>query len=249
MGKAGRRYRVGEFEIYDRWYELKKAGSPIFNPRQATAENTWVAGMLNDKAGLERLLQIWRGNGEGIYLDKGRKRNAVLTDAQSMLAKVERDSENEKQLALNQGRRPPEETREMAKRRLTAEANLDLVMGEIEKLESLLAAATEKKEEVDAGEVLRHGPLGQGKMRNGVIAEMDGQRIARNEKGMFIIDDPRSRYNGMLVHDYTEQIVRPWYKANSVLRRKLKAQVDSGELSANDAPISARAPWPDPPGK
>jgi hypothetical protein len=250
MAKTGRRYRVGESEIYDRNYEMRKAGSPIFHPQRATTENAWAAAMLGDKAGLERLLEIWRGNKDGVYFDRGRERESVLSAAKKLLSDVEAQFETEKQSAINQGKRPPEVMHPaLDKRRLIAEANLDMVQGEVERLETLLASATAKKEEADDSQVLKHGPRGHGKMRDGVIAFMDGQKVSRNESGMFAIDDARSPYNKMLVHDYLEMIVRPWYFSNAKLRAELREKVDRGELAGNAIPLGATAPWPEPPGK
>jgi hypothetical protein len=206
--------------------------------------------MLGDKAGLERLLEIWRGNKDGVYFDRGRERESVLSAAKKLLLDVERQFETEKQTAINKGRLPPEVMHPaLDKRRLIAEANLDLVNGEVERLETLLGSATAKEEEIDDSQVLKNGPRGVSKMRDGIISTIDGQRVARNGKGMFEIADERSRYNGLLVHTYLEEVVKKWYFENARLRAELREKVDRGELAGNAIPLGATAPWPDPPAK
>jgi hypothetical protein len=249
MAKAGRRYRVGEHPIYDINFDRRKAGSAIFWPQRASTETTWIAAMLDDKAGLERLLEIWRGDKDGIYFDHGKKQTAILSNAERMLSDVEKQFEIEKQTAINKGRKPPKEMHPaLDKKRLIAEANLDLVNGEIERLETLLKTATEKKVEEAKEKVLMHGPKGSGKMRGGILCELDFQKVEQDDKGILKINEPSSPYHGMLASAYFEQIVKPWADANAVLLAAHLEAVQSGAIT--DRTMKApQAPWPERPKK
>lgn len=248
MARTQRRYRPGEKPDYDANFDMRKATSPIHFPKNATVENAWVAAELADARGLDDLLAIHRGDENGTYRDQGRKKNSALKEAQLLLAKVESDFAHQQGTATNHGRRPPEQMPpELERRRLIAEANLDVVMSEVEKLEDLRAKAAEKQTVSDAGEVLRNGPRGVVKMRDGIASTVDGQKVRRSATGMFVIDDPRSRYNGLLVHRYLSEVCRMWVLGNGALRAGLRAKVDRGEMNGADMPISPQVPWPDPP--
>jgi hypothetical protein len=108
----------------------------------------------------------------------------------------------------------------------------------------LLAASTDEDQQASGDGVLKHGPSGTSVIKGGQICEVDGQRVGKSESGMFQIMDERSRYNGMLVPDYFEKVVRPWLLASVKLHRERHKAILRGESSNKAIP---RAPWPEKP--
>lgn len=112
----------------------------------------------------------------------------------------------------------------LLKGRCQAEARLDVSLREIEFLQSKLATMFVEPERKRSDEkVLAFGPLGSGKLREGVLAELDGQRCQLID-GVLIITEESSPYHGMRVRDYREFIVKPYCDARTKKLNELVAQ-------------------------
>ena len=78
---------------------------------------------------------------------------------------------------------------------------------------------------VQAAAVLQYGPRGQGRLRDGILAEIDGQPCTQDTEGLFGLDCAKSPFHGMLVADYREHIVKVWGKAKNQLYHEANANM------------------------
>jgi hypothetical protein len=101
-----------------------------------------------------------------------------------------------------------------------AEARLMVHRLESMKLrERINAFEVQKIEKPSDNKVLKYGPKGIGKLKEGILCELDGQRIELVDDQL-IISDERSLFDGMRVSDYREYVIRP-FKKELIRRQKL----------------------------
>lgn len=125
---------------------------------------------------------------------------------------IEMDFERYCQGQENQGyRRPGTMPPDLKEKWDIASARLQVTQEELQVLEKALKES-EKKEEVDELPCLKYGPQGQGKLKDGVLIYLDGQKIKPDRHGTLMIQDKRSPYNGMHTADYFDYIVKPYKK-------------------------------------
>lgn len=241
-----RSFKVGEHPDYDRRFDLRKRESSILNPNYRVIDQDVM--QLSSKVGVKSLLYYLVGDERGMVNDR---RNTYLMPSKikvfkDRIKRIEEDFEGHKQDMLNQGRKIPEEMpKAMREQYDCALAELDVLMEEKDKLERLLKEFDKKEANVSEGRVLQHGPIGSGKLKDGILIEIDSQRVSQRTDGRLFIDDVRSRYNRMLVEDYHEFVVQPWKAACRQLRAKERERsLESGK------PIDRsrlRAPLPEVP--
>lgn len=116
--------------------------------------------------------------------------------------------------------------------RCKAEALLDVALREAEFLKERLTKYYENPEkELEEKSVLAYGPVGQGRLQNGVLAELDGQKIEpfKLEDGdeILVIASKTSPYYGMGVADYRTQVIVPF----TLARRKRQYELEKTRLS------------------
>jgi hypothetical protein len=196
-----RRYAEGENYDYDAMFENRFGSSAILNPKSRSYMNpaTW---RLASKNGIEGLLKELGGQAER---------------AAALLGTMDTEFENRKVTARRQGAPEPEELpQDLKNLKFETEARLDVTREEIDYLRPILAKleAQEEKER-DTCYLLPRGPVGAGKLRGGVLSEIDGQPVTSNWKGVLVIDCKKSPYHKMTVEDYREHIAKPFRKWQS----------------------------------
>lgn len=146
-------------------------------------------------------------------------------------------------------------------RRCKAEARLDVAKREKEFLEERLEKYYTKVEaELEEKGVLEFGPRGQGVLRNGVLATLDGQRVEpfKLDDGdeILVIASKTSPYYGMSVVDYRTHVIVPWVKERRMRQYSLEKQrqaeiAETGHSKIVVPPSSGRKihpsslpPWP-----
>ena len=113
-------------------------------------------------------------------------------------------------------------------RRCKAEARLDVAKREKEFLEERLEKYYSKVEAELENVCLEYGPRGNGRLRDGRLAEIDGQRVeyVKLEDGdeILVIAQKNSPYYGMSCSDYRNFVVTPWSKQRSMQMSNLEKQ-------------------------
>jgi hypothetical protein len=107
--------------------------------------------------------------------------------------------------------------------RCRIEAQIDISKREAEflraKLEELYLKPEAQKTEDD---MLAYGPIGVGKLRDGVLSEIDGQPCGFTAGGILIIT--KGRFAGLRVKDYRQHVVAPYVDARNRRLRELTEQ-------------------------
>jgi hypothetical protein len=147
------------------------------------------------------------------------------------LRRIDKEFKNLNQKKINEGKAPPERMpAEMQERKLVAEARYDIAKAELEEIEKHLKAIEKQELKQHEKTVLRYGPKGTSKLSDGVIAEVDGQKV-EIKSGVPVISDQASPYNGMTSADYFDYIVKPWNRLQKELpdKQKLKRKLKDGQ--------------------
>ena len=115
--------------------------------------------------------------------------------------------------------------------KVRAEARLDCACRELsylkDKLDKFYLQPETAEEE---SHILEFGPRGAGRLRDGILVEIDGQSITPikvDDDEILVISSPKSKYYGMAIPDYRKYIMQPWSKArklNLYNLEKLKAK-------------------------
>ena len=212
---------------------------------------------LSDKRGLQIELDQLIGAKDGKYLDNSFN---LIPAAIPGIEKRLRDLENEfrgyQQERINMGVRKPENwPSDMKEKKLKLEARLDTYAEEVTWLKKAIASIVEVVEE--SRDVLRFGCQQMGRLRAGILCELDGQRITVNENGILVIDDDQSPYDGLAVPDYRDRVC-PVFRAmekekDATLLLRLQAEArqwnrpipnDTPFTSMRTVPKSSLPPWP-----
>lgn len=219
-----RRYRIGKHPKYDKIFDHRKLQSPILSPEKFAHSS--VTFSMGNKAGLEGLVEEWS--------DK-------LLKAVERCTEIDHQFERTKQKAVNEGRKPPEDMpKDMMEELHRRQARWDVAAEEYNLLKRQLADFTEREKRGADEAVLRRGPRGIGKIKNGVLCEVDGQNVSQDAKGVLFIDDPRSPYDGMTAVDYTETVVKPWKRAQAKAQR---LEYEAAHAEGREAK-KIHVPWP-----
>ncbi len=235
-GKAStwRRYPAGKHEAYDKVYMRERARSHILNAGRRTV---WDVCKYDNLQGLKNELWHYIGNEDGtlgevnlhvgsVKLDETYRPEAIIP---AMLHKL---------IEINKGRKEYREKEkkglsvsfgqwnELERKRLEAEALIDVCGAEAEWLEKEILKFESKKQVVDDKNILKHGP--QFSRWGDPPKEVDGQKVGMaGDEGLefYIIDDERSPYNGMSLKDYKDMALE-WLKSERVKTDQLRQQRD-----------------------
>lgn len=114
-------------------------------------------------------------------------------------------------------------------RRCKSEGKLDCALRELELLKERLEKYYTKPEaELLEKACLEYGPRGNGRLRDGRLAEIDEQRVeyVKLEDGdeILVIIQSNSPFRGMSVQDYRNFVVSPWTKQRSMQISNLEKQ-------------------------
>jgi len=148
--------------------------------------------------------------------------------------------------------------------RCRAEARIDVASRELEYLkEKLDKFFTNPEKVIEDKQVLQYGPLGQARLRDGVLCEIDFQTVepylvdVGNEKEeMLLITSPSSLYRGMSIPDYRKFIMQPYSKARkmALYHQEKTRQKEINEQGFSKINVSfgvkkihpsSLPPWPD----
>lgn len=209
-----RRYREGTEYFYDFAFLSEVRNSRILN-------EDYQVGELDD------LLEIKE------------KRLQMLEEE---LEDVDTVQKRSKQIAFNKGQTYVQDDRSREKK-VTLEAKIDVVKWEMEAIKQAIEEAEKEKVKHDEQPCLPRGPEGCNQVRGTTgSGYVDGQWV-EPVNGVPVIVDERSRYRGMAVVDYIQQIARPWIIACS--QYKAKCLKEGKEVHHGPGRGSHHVPWPE----
>jgi len=218
--KIKRRYRQGDLEYkqYNDFFDRFLLNSNILNGgNQAISVHT----EFHDLVTLKRILVQLEGDETGRYKShSGETVFSSISLAKKKLAAVQNQFDSYCDTKEAQGHaRPKSWPSHLLEERLRCEAKLDVTLREAEAIRDRIAQyqALENTEHIKG--VLAYGPLGNGRLRDGILVEIDGQ-TCDYKNDTLIIFDSASPYNGMAVSDYREFVCKPWLEE----RRRWQAE-------------------------
>ncbi|MBE0654677.1 MAG: hypothetical protein IH594_12810, partial [Bacteroidales bacterium] len=104
--------------------------------------------------------------------------------------------------------------------RCRAEARIDVANRELEYLKDKLDKFfTQPEQDLEESRILEFGPRGAGQLRNGVLCEIDGQKVTPikvDDEEILVISSPKSKYFGLSIPDYRKHIMQPWSTARKL---------------------------------
>lgn len=209
-----------EFETYHRTYDRLRLDSYILN---GGSKRLGVHTKLWDKQNIESEIIWLEGNKHGMVFnrDSGEETIALIPAAKEQLKELEIKFRTYQQRKVNEGfNRPAEMPNQMLKEKLKLEATLDVYQEELAELKKRLKKFTEAEDGEHKEMVLANGPNGAGSLHDGILVEIDGQKVTLNEDNVLTIDEPSSPYNKMFVANYRQSIVLPWKTATEKLRNE-----------------------------
>lgn len=220
-----RRYKPikEEHRVYHKSFDRYRLESRILNSGNEIPNQYSI---INDHDYLQGLLLELKGNEKGEWFNSTDRRwcKALLPTVEEQLKQISTDFKNYKQQKVNEGfSKPDKMPTELYEKQLKTEARLDVLKEEIEEVERRLKTFDKQRHKVDDKKVLRDGPVGVAKLRDGVLAEISGQRVSLNKNSALIIDDTNSPYDGMLVADYRKHVSEPWSAAKRIIDREKQA--------------------------
>lgn len=208
--KIKRRYKLGdpEYKQYNEFFDRYLLDSTILN---AGSKTMGVHTEFMDLPGIKGALAQIEGDETGRYKTHwGETFFSSITLAQQKLGELKTIFKSVSDRKEAQGHpRPKQWPPELLVQRLRWEAKLDVLRREAEFLNDRIANYQQQKRVEHNKAVLVFGPRGHGSLRNGVLAEIDGQETGYKDE-VLIICDAASPYRGMAVSDYREFVSKPW---------------------------------------
>ncbi|MCF8307431.1 MAG: hypothetical protein K9I68_00325 [Bacteroidales bacterium] len=239
-----RRYQIGQHPAYDKKYDKHRKESAILNNQ--FVEDFSVSGSLDDPVFLKSMRLEWEGRPEDgmfYYQERNENRDSKMNIAKAHLKDAETSWQEYQQEKVNAGRaKPTEYPPHIAEKMFKAEAYYDVTKLELDSIKRRLDKVQKEKEKIAKGRVLKHGLQGAGKMRGGVLCEIDGQNVEPDSKKVLRIKDERSPYNGMKTSDYFT-LVSTWKLECRRLTKLERAKAkDEGKKSMMRANVKAPLP-------
>lgn len=223
--ESRRRYKKGVYPIYDSEYSkreisfilnAKNCAKSGFRPHVLSPEDPkiWYQQLQGQKEELEQKLEVATKESE-------EKRQALLARGEI--------SADEAKIWIS------EEVQKL-------QAQLDIVIEEIEELEHRQKVESDKKKKADEqyqksiadrnykkgfGPVvspLERGPEGKMVFKSDRVLSIDGQKVSYNKRGEPFINDPDSPYDGLLLYKYRREVVAPYVKAKQEAILKAKEE-------------------------
>lgn len=223
--ESHRRYKKGVYPIYDAEYakreisfilNAKNCAKSGFRPHVLSPDDpkNWYQELQSQKEELSEKLS------EALKLSEEKR--------QSLLARGEISADEAKIWISDDVQK--------------LQAQLDIVLEEIEELEYRQKVESDKKRKAEedyqkAQEKRKHekglgpvktplerGPEGKMVFQSDRVLSIDGQKVSYNKRGEPFIDDPNSPYNGVLLYKYRREVVAPYVKAKQEAILKAKEE-------------------------
>lgn len=182
-----RRYEIGVHPAYDQRYNFRL--------------NQKADGDIGSKAGAQQMIAESQASAE--------RKQAEIDGIDLRFGNLKVDARRE-------GRpEPAEMPQNLLKERLELEAELDVIPEKMAQFQKILAGIEAQEQTQQDAMVLQFGPIGSGKLRDGILVEIDYQPIRVKRSGGLVINCKKSPYDGMLVENYRTHICAPFLKARA----------------------------------
>jgi len=251
--KSRRRYLpIGTEPLYDSAYDRLKLNSYIFNDEKRSRLIEKAGDLKNDVGRIGSEISQLEGRTEdpdkGCYYsgENFSPIPAIIPTLEAQKAEIEAEFAKHQQQQINRGFQKPETMPPtIHERYVICLAKLDISTLELMVLKDNLNTAIEARTGLKAGEVrpFRIG-RGMGKLRGGILVELDGQKCEKDAEGTIRIIDPNSPFNGILAYEYS-RLYKEWSQANDKLNRKLDKQLNRTGVVTTNRPKLSTPPLPD----
>jgi len=234
-----RRYPTGDQPAYDRKYLRLKNNSQILGPGPSGLGVGSVHNILFDAGNLEAVkIELIGEDEEGNYKRKGVDYVAKIPAIKLEIKEFKKRWRSKQMQAINEGLEVPSEDQmpeNMLEEKLILEARLDIYTEELAKIQERLDSLANTEQDKDDQAVLRYGCICTGQLRDGVLVEIDGQ-IVEKVRGVMIIRDSRSPFNGMSVPDF-RQLAADWQEDMKIRDAEtLKAMQEEAKKKGEEIP-------------
>jgi hypothetical protein len=232
-----RRYKMAENPHYHRLFDAEKS----FSIKDPAADRS----RLSNRPGCESL--------RGEILEK-------IQDRTRRVQEIEQQFEQHRERCRLEGRVVPKQMDTVTHDKwLAAIGRQDVAMEELDLVDERLKAIAAAEQRISDKACLEYGPLGIGRLNNGVLAVIDGQNVVVDDEGVLRIVDGRSPYNGMRIEDYKQHVVGAYHRDRGQMHQKqmedlLQRQREHPELALPENPPALRTgkidkstlpPWPE----
>lgn len=249
-----RRFKLGENKEYDEIYNTRRVNSWILNAGYRNSQMAF-AGKFDTEGtiNLARLQIEGNENKQYFSLEDKKFYPAEIPKLNEELLEISKEFERYCQVRVNEGRKKPETLpAHLLSKQNNCFANLDILEDELALCKKLLKEYAEKKEEVINENCLKYGLKQNGKLRNGILSEIDGQRVVVNSDGVLMINE--GIYDGMLVSDYRDMASKWTFERSRQVveaqQRRLEEMQTKGKsdicipYSSMTVPKSELPAWP-----
>jgi len=209
-----RRYsdpKAPEFQKYSDYFDRFLMQSEILNPREGRPTSNSI---FYTRKNILQLIYELKGEDKDGRVYRTEKDDGTVSVLKDIKNKLELNAARLKSRfdeAEATGHKIQGEPIWMMVDRVRLEARMDVVLREIEYLQSLIAVQDQKMEEEHNKKMLIYSCIGQGRLFGGELVEIDFQKVERIKKNL-IITEPLSPYRGMKISDYREKVVDPFCK-------------------------------------
>lgn len=178
-----------------------------------------------DRESINNEILKLQGNSKGeIHVGKDKWVDAIIPALKKEVALFDERLAERKRSAKLEGKPEPAELDSHFQREmLRTEAELTVRTEELEALQKMLSKFVEKDVEKHNNNVLRNGPKGVGRLRGGVLVELDGMAVSLSDDKIPYISETHplaKNYVGYATSDYYVHIVFVWGKLREEQAKK-----------------------------
>jgi hypothetical protein len=197
-----------------------------------------------NRSSLEYYLAQRIGDEDGFIVLNGRKELASMPFVKGQLDQLDKNFAQFKADKVKAGFKVPDlMPAHLMEEYYTLHARLTCLQMEAENLQKRLSEFKDAEDEESDSMLLKYGLQARGKLHDGILVLIDGQKCEQTREGIIIINDPRSPYTGMAVEDYRElcktfQASRKENEKNR-LRQLQREAKEKGNNIPKQLPVSA----------
>jgi hypothetical protein len=232
---------IKDFPKYNRELDRLIMNSNILNSNENDPHS--IHQVLFDKQNMTILLSERIGDEDGYYVLNGKKQQASIPFTQGQVDQIEKTFAQYKKDRISQGFKAVDlMPAHLMEEFYILHARLTLYHMEADFLEKRLTEYKDKEDVESDNLVLKYGLRAFGKLHNGILETIDGQKCSELPDGTIIINDPRSKYHGIAVEDYRE-LCKVWQASRKAADKEkleqLREPKEKGEAPPKQLPASS----------
>lgn len=200
MAKLIKRYKRGEYELYDDKFDHLSTESEVLN----SGNHYWgISSIIWEKKNIENEIYLLTGDKAGNVVNAYKETlRATIPSLKDQLKDIEKRFEALQEERTVRGfAKLADYPSDLLKEKLELEAKLDVALSEKAYLQERLEKGKEQEEVQRTDDMLKYGLRQQVQLRDGKIDTIDGQKVTYID-GAPVISDKESQYYGMSVVDY-----------------------------------------------